>query len=241
MLKRHKNNNSETNKNADLLSYLTILLIVYPVFLIILIAFNIHKWCELGNFGSLLSGTLGPFVTAITGVLLYTSIKEQRNAFIEQTKANEISILNQKFNIIVAEIYSLQNDRKDDVVFLKTLRAKIANNIQNYHNMKGSVDSIFKNTGEYHIFTNIDTIDGLDLLKLLSITERLRVCFDEAEKLKEFSEFPMSLIKRIFGIDEYNVHLNTILMMLEKRHSVVHQQLVQDFCSSMQIINCYVY
>lgn len=229
MLNSNPNANSETKKNADLISYLTILLIVYPVFLIILIVFNVHKWGELGNFGSLLSGTLGPFVTAITGVLLYSSIKEQRIAFIEQSKANQISLSNQAFSVIINEITNIEKDRENDLKFLKDVLDKFPTLDQKWEHdtdeMYTDEDGEVKEK-EKDKFMRLKDIHWL---KLIAITQRLVMCFSESKKLRGFNDFPFNTIHRIYVINEYRFYMNNISLKLKAIQSKDDKEFEDSF------------
>ena len=233
----HKND--VTSKNSMLLSYLIILLMVYPVFLIVLILFNITKWNELGNFGSLLSGTLGPLVTSITGVLLYTSIKEQRNAFLEQIKANEISVQNQNYSITVNEITSIAKDKKEDIQFLKNVIKKFPTIEDKWHH-DGDPETYLDEDNEVQKKGPFKRMSDFDWLRLIAITNRLEVCFRECKKLKVHSDFPLLCITRIYGIDEYNICMKSISKKLNEIQSNDDKYLEDNFRIRFDRLESYI-
>lgn len=182
-------------KNALLIICILLLLITYSIFILLFIKFTISSWKDTGNFGSLIGGILGPFSTALTGILLYFSLKEQRNT-------NEIVINNQMLQLMMDEARQIENNKTNDIKILTEIYNAIPTK-EDELSYKYSTPGYDFETGESEELDEFKKLSVTNWLSIISIIRSIETCIIQSKEIEEFNSLPFIKINKIYVVDKY--------------------------------------
>lgn len=184
-----------TKKYAKLVCYILVLLITYSIFILFFIKFNIPSWEYTGNFGSFIGGILGPLSTALTGILLYFSLKEQRNT-------NEIVINNQMLQLIMDEVKQIENNKLNDIKILKEIYKAIPT-VEDELQYKCSTPGYNFETDESEELDEFKKLSLTNWLSIISIVRSIETCIIQSKEIEEYNDLPLIKINKIYAVDKY--------------------------------------